>query len=844
MQGKAQVETVLYSFAGPANGGSGADAAQPYAGLVRDSSGNLFGTTQFGGNYGRGTVFELVNSSGSYTERVLYNFRGGTDDGADPMGSLVLDSAGNLYGTTETGGASSIPGTGSGAGTVFELVNSSGTYTEQILHKFTGSPDGVFPLAGLVMDSSGNLYGTTQVGGSIITNGYTFGTVFELVNSSGSYTEKVLYNFGATSNDGSQPFAGLVMDAAGNLYGTTKYGGGSTTCINVGCGTVFELVNSSGSYTETILHVFGSTVADGAYPIGGLMMDAAGDLYGTTVGGVSLSCYASGCGTVFEMVNSSGSYAENVLYRFVGPGTGGGIGADGAGPFAGLLMDASGNLYGTTANGGAFGGWGTVFELVNSSGSYTEKVLYSFTGTYGDGLYPYADLTMDPTGDIYGTTAMGGASGFGTVFEINPNATAPAVRLSTSSLTLSAVIGVPSAPQTIKVTNSGSAILIFGTGAVTLSGTNSADFALSADSCSNATVAYVGTCSVSVTFTPSFVGSENATLSFSDNTATSPQTVMLNGTGFSSAAVSLSPGNLDFGVLVTGATSAPEIVTLANTGTGALGNISISTQGNNFSETNNCGTSVAQGANCEISVTYKAAAAGGSMGTILIADDAATSPQKVTLQGDSGDFSISAAPGSSSVTISRGQTANYLLSVASEGALAGTVNLTCAGAPSQATCNVNPSSIVMTGGSATTVTVTLTTTASSYLAPGRPSLPPPSRWPIGLWAALVGLAITCSVHRKTAPWVGFGGLQAGFRSPRDRGVPEVQLSRAVSASTFPLMAAIMLGLALSASCGGGGSSTVQNSGTPTGTYNLTVTGTLTSGSATLTHNLTIILTVN
>jgi uncharacterized repeat protein (TIGR03803 family) len=199
-----------------------------------NSSGNLYGTTVDGGASGLGTVFELVNSSGSYTEKVLYSFRRTGGDGTNPEAGLVMDSSGNLYGTTYYGGAS--------IGTVFELVNSSGTYTEKVLHSFTGGSDGAQPQAGLVMDSSGNLYGTTSQSGAS-----RHGTVFELVNSSGTYTEKVLHSFtGYPSNDGRGPKAGLIMDSSGNLYGTTSAGG---TRRN---GTVFELAAANSPQTVSL----------------------------------------------------------------------------------------------------------------------------------------------------------------------------------------------------------------------------------------------------------------------------------------------------------------------------------------------------------------------------------------------------------------------------------------------------------------------------------------------------------------------------------------------------------------------------------------------------------------
>jgi uncharacterized repeat protein (TIGR03803 family) len=408
--GSAQTLTTLYSFTG------GSDGATPFAGLISDPSGNLYGTTQIDGDAGAGTVFELVNSSGNYTVKVLYSFTGGSDGGYPFAGGLISDSSGNLYGTTQGGGAA-------GNGTVFELVNSSGNYTEKVLYSFTGGSDGGGPLGGLIADSSGNLYGTTAAGN---------GTVFELVNSSGNYTEKVLYSFTGGS-DGRQPFAGLIFDSSGNLYGTTLFGGAA------GNGTVFELVNSSGNYTEKVLYSF-TNGSDGGQPAAGLIFDSSGNLYGTTGSGG-----AAGAGTVFELVNSSGNYTERVLYSFGG--------SDGANPVAGLIADASGNLYGTTALGGAAGA-GTVFELVNSSGNYTEKVLYSFTSFTSDGSEPEDGLIADSSGNLYGTTVLGGF-GAGTVFKISGGGFVPPVHFA----------GVPGAPNCTGVSVSSLAHTYGGLGA-------------------------------------------------------------------------------------------------------------------------------------------------------------------------------------------------------------------------------------------------------------------------------------------------------------------------------------------------------------------------------------------
>lgn len=266
VSGGSWTEQVLYSFTG------GGDGQQPYCDLIMDSSGNLYGTTFEGGSGYYGTVFELSYSGGSWNEQVLYSFKGGSD-AAYPEAGLHLDSSGVLYGTTVSGGAYN-------SGTVFELSQSGGVWTESVLHSFGGSGDGTFPYSVLVQSPKGKLFGTTESGGA---SGN--GTVFELTQSGGVWTETVLYSFKGGS-DGANPYDGLHWGRTGTLYGTTDYGGGSIHCTYGpgGCGTVFELTQSDGLWSETVLHSFGAR-GDGQNPYAAVILDKSGNLYGTTLHG-------------------------------------------------------------------------------------------------------------------------------------------------------------------------------------------------------------------------------------------------------------------------------------------------------------------------------------------------------------------------------------------------------------------------------------------------------------------------------------------------------------------------------------------------------------------------------
>ncbi len=239
---------MLYSFAG------GQDGAYPFSGVIFDQAGNLYSTTFSGGTAGEGTVFELTpNQDGSWTESVLHSFSGG--DGSNSVSSVILDTAGSLYGTTTSGGAAD-------DGTVFKLTpNGDGSWTESVLHSFKGGTDGIYPTAhgSLIFDAAGNLYGATADGGQGSCGVWApgCGTIFELTpNSDGSWTENVLYRF--SGKDGANPDPTLIFDNSGNLYGTTEWGG-KVSCTNhyAGCGVVFELTpNANGSWKESVLHRF------------------------------------------------------------------------------------------------------------------------------------------------------------------------------------------------------------------------------------------------------------------------------------------------------------------------------------------------------------------------------------------------------------------------------------------------------------------------------------------------------------------------------------------------------------------------------------------------------------
>lgn len=444
-------EKVLHTFTG------GRDGAIGGGNLVSDSAGNLYGTTFDGGNKstkcgvytgvpGCGVVFKLTHiEDGSWKETVLHTFTGGAD-GAVPAGGVILDSVGNLYGTTLFGGDSepancqAIGIYPAGCGVVFKLTHTADRiWKETVLYAFTGSADGSEPNSQLIFDSSGNLYGTTTIGGDNDGCGpppYGCGVVFELTpGTGGPWTESVLYTFSGGS-DGGFDYGGLTFDSQGNLYGVTYSGGDlSVNCQGApGCGVVYQLAPTpSGPWAETVLHAF-TGGKDGASPDQNVIFDSSGNVYGTTlVGGDTTACLgaygdSTGCGVVFEL--AQGTWEETVLYTFT-------PGRDGEFDHTSVIFDSSGNLYGMTSDGGDFKlpcqnstfGCGVVFKLTPASrGPWTEKVLYSFTGGT-DGSVPNSNLVFDSAGNIFGMTQDGGNNpectgnylrGCGVVFELTP----------------------------------------------------------------------------------------------------------------------------------------------------------------------------------------------------------------------------------------------------------------------------------------------------------------------------------------------------------------------------------------------------------------------------------------
>ena len=378
---------IIYSFAG------GVDGEYADTDLVRDASGNLYGSTVQGGDHASGTVWQLhPNGDGTWTHTVLYSFTGGSD-GGEPYKGVTLDATGNLFGTAVTGGSGACEG---GCGVAYEVANNGGTWTQSVIHAFAGAADGSGPGAGLTVGPDGALYGMAPTGGA---DGA--GTVYRMWQQSGAWQFAVIHTF-TGGEDGAGGSAGRLLFNGLNLYGAATSGG------RYGGGVVYELSPlASGPWPLRVLYAFKGD-PDVSFPYGGLMFDGTGNLYGTA--------YYDGefdAGGVYQLTpKRRGAWKERVLYDFHG-------GTDGGSSIANLVSDSAGNLYGTTSAGG-FGGQGVIFRLMpKDSGRWKEKVMHDFTGT-PDGAFPYNGMVGDGAGHFFGATTQGGAHDEGAIYEFTP----------------------------------------------------------------------------------------------------------------------------------------------------------------------------------------------------------------------------------------------------------------------------------------------------------------------------------------------------------------------------------------------------------------------------------------
>ncbi len=382
---KASTTEVIYSFAG-AEDGEYCDTD-----VAIDAAGNLYGTSVLGGAFGGGTVWQLSPVGGGWVHTVLYSFTGGAD-GGEPYKGVTLDKAGNLYGTAVTGGSGSCEG---GCGVTYKLTKSGTTWTQRVIHAFTGGDDGSGPGARVAVDNRGNVYGMTPTGGA---NGV--GTIYFLhAKANGDWAFRVIHTFTGGS-DGSSGSAGKLLLRGGHVYGAATTGGAN------GSGTVFKLTPTpAGEWDFNLLYSFHGA-PDGIFPYGALLFDAQGNLYGTTYYGG-----ANGLGTVYKLSpNPAGEWSETVLYSFK-------AGTDGNSSISNLVA-AAGNLYGTTSEGGL--GSGTIFKLTRrQNGTWTESLPHSFENS-PDGAFPYAGMVGDGTGTFFGATVHGGDGGDGTIYKFIP----------------------------------------------------------------------------------------------------------------------------------------------------------------------------------------------------------------------------------------------------------------------------------------------------------------------------------------------------------------------------------------------------------------------------------------
>jgi len=388
---QAQRYTVIHNFTGQRDG------AFPFTGVTVDASGTLYGTAFGGGDAGFGTLYSLNPSGSGWIFSRLYSFSG-DNEGAGPFAPIVLGPNGAFFGSTAVGGGGPCTTGYRGCGTVFELqppmtipAQATSSWNVTTLYRFSGD-NGAYPQGELTFDGAGNIYGTTVNGGSA-----GWGTVYSLTHNSGGWSGNTIYQV-QNNGDGQYAWGGVVFDAAGNLYGVFSGGG------PYGYGAVFELTPSGSGWSESTIHGFHFSGHDGASPQTGLIADHSGNLYGTTVHD------STGGGTVFQLSSSGGGWSYNFLYGFTG-------GID-LGPYDSLVMDSAGNLYGTTFGDGRYGA-GSVFKLTRSSGGWTYSSLHDFTGG-NDGGNPVSTVSFDADGNLYGTASDGGAYGKGVVFKITP----------------------------------------------------------------------------------------------------------------------------------------------------------------------------------------------------------------------------------------------------------------------------------------------------------------------------------------------------------------------------------------------------------------------------------------
>lgn len=401
---EAQNFNVIHNFT------LGSDGGGPLVGLALDPSGNFYGTTGYGGTTGNGTVFKLRNTNSGWVLTPLYEFQGGSD-GATSNAPLSIAADGELYGDTLYGGGAA------NCGILFKLQpppaavpNATGYWNESILHSFTGgTTDGCSPASSLTWDHAGNIYGTTQVGGAYgqQQNGLGYGIVYEVSPFGSGWTENVAYNFQGGSQGNDPLYSPVTFDNAGALYGTVNGGGYfGGACATIGCGVVYKLTNSGGSWSESVLYAFRDGT-DGEFPNTGVILDAAGNIYG----GAGTGGSGQG-GTIFELTPSGGNWTFNLLDSLQ-EGSGGAQGVE-----TPLIFDSQGNLWGVTNDDGLYS-LGTLFKLTHTDNGWTYTDLHDFTGG-NDGAYPVGPLVFDSQGNVYGVAILGGTDGAGVIFQFTP----------------------------------------------------------------------------------------------------------------------------------------------------------------------------------------------------------------------------------------------------------------------------------------------------------------------------------------------------------------------------------------------------------------------------------------